>query len=305
MKDPDPQPPRRVTPFQPARFAANEPGFPLSEAGIVALVQDALDEDAADRDVTTLATVLAGHRSRASLVARASGVIAGVPLALAAFRLLEPAVSIRIDVEDAAAVRAGDTVLFLSGRARGLLTAERTALNFMQRLSGIATLTQRYVHAVAGTNAKIVDTRKTTPRWRALEKYAVRCGGGTNHRFSLADAVLIKDNHIAAAGGDVAEAVRRVRAYAPAETPVQVECDSVAQVVAAIAADAESVLLDNMTPEQLRESVALARGNCITEASGGVTLATVAAIAATGVDRISVGALTHSAPALDLALDFE
>jgi nicotinate-nucleotide pyrophosphorylase (carboxylating) len=303
--DGDPYPPRRITPLHPARFAAQEPGFPLTDAGIIALVQDALDEDGADRDVTTVSTVLAGHRARARLVARANGIVCGVPLALAAFRLLDPEVSIRVDAEDGTAVRAGEDVLFLSGRARGLLTAERTALNFMQRLSGIATLTRQYVQAVAGTNAKIVDTRKTTPLWRALEKYAVRTGGGTNHRFSLADAVLIKDNHLAAAGGDVAEAVRRVRAYAQPGTPVQVECDTAEQVRASVAAHVESVLLDNMTPDQLRECVAIASGHCVTEASGGVTLTTVAAIAATGVDRISVGALTHSAPALNLALDFE
>ncbi len=305
MKDPDSQSPRRITSLQPERFAAPKLGFPLTEVGIVALVQQALDEDGADRDTTTIATVLAGDRARARLVVRANGVVCGVPLALAAFRLLDPEVTIRVDVEDGTSVHAGDEVLFLSGQARGLLTAERTALNFIQRLSGVATLTNRYVQAVAGTSAQIVDTRKTTPLWRALEKYAVRCGGGTNHRFSLADAVLIKDNHLAAAGGDVGEAVRRVRAYAPADSPVQVECDAIVQVVAAIAAGANSILLDNMTLAELRESVALARGRCVTEASGGVTLDSVAAIAATGVDRISVGALTHSAPALDLALDFE
>jgi len=301
----DPQPPRRLTPMQPARFA--DPGleFPLTDAGIIALVQDALDEDAADRDITTLATVVAGNRARARLVARSGGVVCGVPLALAAFRLLDPDVSIRVDAEDGTVARPGDGVLFLSGRARGLLTAERTALNFMQHLSGIATLTRQYVLAVAGTGAVIVDTRKTLPLWRALEKYAVRCGGGTNHRFGLADAVLVKDNHLAVAGGDVAEAVRRVRAFVDPGTPVQVECETVAQVRAAVAAGVTSVLLDNMTPDELRESVAIARGRCATEASGGVTLATVAGIAATGVDRISVGALTHSAPALDLALDFE
>ena len=303
--DGDPHPPRRITPFEPAQFAVQVSGFPLSDAAVVALVQDALDEDVADHDITTVATVLAGHRARARLVARSAGVVCGVPLALAAFRLLDPDITIRVDAEDGAPVREGSEVFFLSGRARGLLTAERTALNFMQRLSGVATLTQLYVRAVAGTAAKIVDTRKTTPGWRALEKYAVRCGGGANHRFNLADAVLIKDNHIAAVGGDIAETIRRVRAYAPAGTPVQVECDSVAQVRVAVAAGAESILLDNMTPEQLRESVGVARGHCVTEASGGVSLATVRAIAESGVDRISVGALTHSAPALNLALDFE
>lgn len=308
MKDDDPRPPRRITPLQPAHFAARpdaQPGFPLNDAAIIALVQDALDEDAAARDITTIATVLPGRRARATLVARESGVVCGVPLALAAFRLLDPEITIRIDIEDGGDVRKGADLLFLSGRARGLLSAERTALNFLQRLSGIASLTAEFVRAVAGTKARIVDTRKTAPGRRALEKYAVRCGGGVNHRFSLADAVLIKDNHLAALDGDIAEAVRRVRAHADPGTPVQVECDGIDQVRAAVAARAESVLLDNMSLTTLRECVALARGHCVTEASGGVTLATVAGIAATGVDRISVGALTHSAPALNLALDFE
>ena len=305
MNGDDPHPPRRITPLQPAHFADARPGFPLDDAAIVALVQDALDEDVAARDITTIATVLPGRRARATLIAREPGVVCGVPLALAAFRLLDPEISIRIDIEDGGVVRKGADVLFLSGRARGLLSAERTALNFLQRLSGIASLTAQFVRAVAGTNAKIVDTRKTSPGRRALEKYAVRCGGGVNHRFSLADAVLIKDNHLAALDGDVAEAVRRVRAHAEPGTSVQVECDSVDQVRAAVAARAESVLLDNMTVAALHECVAVAKGHCITEASGGVTLATVAGIAATGVDRISVGALTHSAPAMNLALDFE
>lgn len=303
--DDDPHPPRRITPLQPASFSRAAAGFPLGDASIIALVQSALDEDAADRDITTIATVLPGRRARAHLVARDAGVVCGVPLALAAFRLLDPEVSIRVDAEDGTRLTARASVMFISGRARGMLSAERTALNFMQRLSGIATLTRRFVDAVAGTAATIVDTRKTTPRWRALEKYAVRCGGGTNHRFDLADAVLIKDNHLRAAGGDVGEAVRRVRSYAPEGTHVQVECDLVEQVRAAVEVGAESVLLDNMMPVRLRECVAIAKGRCVTEASGGVNLQTVAEIAATGVDRISVGALTHSAPALNLALDFE
>jgi nicotinate-nucleotide pyrophosphorylase (carboxylating) len=301
----NPQPPRRITPFQPARFVGGSSTFPLDDAAIIALVQDALDEDAAAKDLTTIATVLHGSRARAQLVSRDPGVICGVPLALAAFRLLDPDVSIRVDDEDGSVVERGDEVLFISGRARGILSAERTALNFMQRLSGIATLTRQFVKAIDGSKAKIVDTRKTTPGWRKLEKYAVRCGGGSNHRFSLADAILVKDNHLAAVNGDVAEAVRRVRAHAPPGTPVQVECDGPEQVKAAVEARAESVLLDNMDLAQLEESVAIARGRAVTEASGGVTLQTVAAIAATGVDRISVGALTHSAPALNLALDFE
>jgi nicotinate-nucleotide pyrophosphorylase (carboxylating) len=298
-----PYPPRRITPFEPPHFGAAR--FPLSEAGIIALVHEALAEDAAFEDVTTLATVLPTRRARARLVAREAGVISGVPLALAAFRLLDERVEIRVDAEDGQAMQRDEAVLFLSGHARGLLSAERTALNFMQHLSGIASLTRRFVEAVRGTRAAIVDTRKTLPGWRRLEKYAVRCGGGVNHRSDLAGAVLIKDNHLAAVDGDVALAIRRVREYAPGGTPVQVEVETAEQATAAVTAGAESILLDNMPPDAMRACVAIARGRCITEASGGVRLETVRAIAETGVDRISVGALTHSAPALNLALDFE
>lgn len=281
------------------------PEFPLDGARVAALVRVALDEDGADRDITTSATVLPGQRARASVVAREAGIVCGVPLACAVFRALDPDVSIRVDAEDGTAVGRGASVLFLSGHARALLSAERTALNFMQRLSGVASLARRYVEAVAYTGARIVDTRKTTPGWRALEKYAVRCGGGHNHRFGLADGVLIKDNHLNAVGGDIAEAVRRVRSHAPEGMPVQVECETLGQVREAIEAGADSILLDNMDVALLEECVAAARGRCVTEASGGITLQTVARVAAAGVDRISVGALTHSAPALNLALDFE
>jgi nicotinate-nucleotide pyrophosphorylase (carboxylating) len=279
--------------------------FPLTETALRALVQEALHEDHSENDVTTLATVLSSQRARARLVARDTGVIAGVPLALAAFRIADPSTEIRTDREDGSAVQRGDTVLHIVGHARGILAAERTALNFMQRLSGVASLTRRYVELVKGTRATILDTRKTTPGWRLLEKYAVRCGGGTNHRMDLASAVLIKDNHLAAVDGDVEAAVRRVREFATTKIPVQVECDTLDQLRAAIAAGADSVLLDNMSVEQMREAVATAAGQVITEASGGVRLDTVRAIAESGVDRISVGALTHSAPALNLALDFE
>lgn len=297
--------PRRITPFATPTFAAGADRFPLTQPAIVALVQAALEEDRAFEDVTTIATVLSTRRARARLVARESGVVAGVPLALAAFHLLDQGIDIRVDAEDGASVERGATVLFLSGHARGLLAAERTALNFLQRLSGIATLTRRFVDAVHGTGTAIVDTRKTTPGWRRLEKYAVRCGGGANHRTDLASAVLIKDNHLAAVDGDIAEALRRVREHAPAGTPVQVECETCAQVRSAVEAGAESVLLDNMSLDDLRESVAIAGGRCTTEASGGMRLHTVRAVAELRVDRISVGALTHSAPALNLALDFE
>lgn len=280
-------------------------GFPLHDGALTALVRVALEEDRAFEDVTTLATVTPGHHARADLVARRDGVIAGVPLAVTAFKQLDPHVEIRIDARDGSAVKKGDVVLHLSGSARGLLSAERVALNFAQRLSGVASLTAQYVKAVAGTSAKILDTRKTTPGWRMLEKYAVTCGGGINHRATLADAVLIKDNHLAACGGDVGVAVHRAREYAPKGMLVQVECDTVAQVRAALAAGAEALLLDNMPNHALRECVELARGRAWTEASGGVSLDTVRGIAETGVDRISIGALTHSAPSLDLALDFE
>lgn len=301
----DPRPPRRITPLATPAFAPPAAGFPLAQDSIVSLVRAALDEDRAFEDVTTIATVVSARHARAALVARADGVVAGVPLALAAFHLLDSHVEIRVDAEDGTPVKRGDTVLFLSGAARGLLSAERVALNFLQRLSGVATLTARYVEAVRGTGAAILDTRKTTPGWRALEKYAVRCGGGTNHRNDLSAAVLIKDNHIAACEGDVAVALHRARTHAPEGMLVQVECDTLVQVREAIRAGADALLLDNMPNHALSQAVQLAKGHCWTEASGGVSLTTVRAIAETGVDRISVGALTHSAPSLDLALDFE
>lgn len=279
--------------------------FPLSEATTTALVRAALEEDRAFDDVTTIATVLPVDKSRADLVARHDGVISGVPLALAAFRALDPHIEIRVDAHDGTAVTRGQTVLHISGATRAILSAERVALNYSQRLSGVATLTARYVAAVQGLPVQIVDTRKTTPGWRLLEKYAVRCGGGSNHRATLADAVLIKDNHIAACRGDVALSVQRAREHAAPGLLIQVECDTVAQARVAIAAGADALLLDNMPNHALRECVDLAKGHCWTEASGGVTLETVRGIAETGVDRISVGALTHSAPSLDLALDFE
>ena len=298
--------PRMITPLSaPAVREMGHLQFPLDGEPLDAIVRSALEEDGAFNDVTTIATVVMERRARASLVARQRGVIAGVPLAVEAFRLLDPRVSIRIDAEDGARVKAGDPVLFITGHARPMLAAERVALNFLQRLSGIATLTARYVDAVAGTKARILDTRKTTPGWRALEKYAVRAGGGTNHRFDLASAVLIKDNHLAALDGDIALAVRRARETAAPGTRVEVECERTEQVEAAVRAGADIVMLDNMPPAALRDCVALVAGRAIIEASGGVTLITVREIAETGVDWISVGGLTHSAAALDLALDFE
>lgn len=279
--------------------------FPLTTDETAKLVRAALDEDGAFNDITTLATLRSDRRTHATLVARQPGVIAGVPLAIEAFRQLDESVTVRVDAEDGTKVSGATPVLFLTGKARSLLSAERVALNFMQRLSGIATLTRGYADAIAGTKAKILDTRKTTPGWRRLEKYAVRAGGGTNHRMDLATCVLIKDNHLAAVDGDIALAVQRARELAPAGTKVEVECDRREQVEQALAAGADILMLDNMSLPDMRECVELVQGRAIVEASGGVTRERVRAIADTGVDWISVGALTHSAPAMDLALDFD
>ncbi len=303
---PRPNAPRTITPFSvPAAREMGRLDFPLDAPALDVLVRAALEEDGAFNDVTTIATVVTERRARASLVARQAGVLAGVPLAVDAFRLLDPKVAIRIDAEDGTAVKAGDSVLFITGHARPILAAERVALNFLQRLSGVATLTARYVDAVKGTRARILDTRKTTPGWRKLEKYAVRAGGGINHRFDLASAVLIKDNHLAALDGDVAVAVRRARETAAPGTRVEVECERREQVETAVRAGADIIMLDNMTPAELRDCVAFVAGRATVEASGGVNLSTVREIAETGVDWISVGAITHSAPAMDLAVEFE
>jgi nicotinate-nucleotide pyrophosphorylase (carboxylating) len=268
------------------------------------IVREALDEDAADNDITSIATIMSERRSRCRVVARQRGVIAGIALAREAFRQRDPKSSVRATVKDGQLVDAGADVMFVTASPRGLLSAERVALNYLQRLSGIATITHQFADAVAGTSARILDTRKTTPGWRILEKYAVRAGGGMNHRMDLGAAVLIKDNHLAALDGDVAMAVQRARALAP-DKPIEIECDRIEQVAKALDAGAEIIMLDNMNPAKLREAVALVDGRAVTEASGGVRLETVRAIAETGVDWISVGALTHSAKALDLALDFE
>ena len=297
--------PRRITPFGSTPAAGMVPRFPLDADATEQLVHRALLEDRAFEDVTTIATVVSDRHARARLVARSAGVLAGVPLALATFHRMDAKISMRVDREDGARVAAGDVVFYLSGHARALLSAERVALNFLQRLSGIASLTRAFVDAVSGTRAAILDTRKTTPWWRVLEKYAVRCGGGVNHRMDLASAVLIKDNHLASLDGDVGLAVRRCREHAPESTPIQVECDQLAQVAAAIAVGADAILLDNMSIEIIEQCVQYAKGKVVTEVSGGVKLSTVRRIAESGVDRISVGALTHSAVALDLALDFD
>ncbi len=285
----------------------NAPGglrFPFARLMTEKIVREALAEDAADDDITSIATILSDRRQRCAILARQPGVIAGIPLAREAFRQRDQRAAVRAAVKDGQKVRAGTPILFVTGNGRGLLSAERVALNFLQRLSGIATLTREFVDAVAGTGVKILDTRKTTPGWRRLEKWAVRAGGGMNHRADLGAAVLIKDNHISALDGDVAMAVSRARKVAPPKTRVEVECDTIEQVRAAQAARPDVIMLDNMSLAEMKEAVKLIDGRAVTEASGGVTLETVRTIAETGVDWISVGSLTHSAKALDLGLDF-
>ena len=268
------------------------------------LVQAALAEDIGGGDVTTLALVPEDSFVTAVMVARESLVMAGVDLALAAFQQVDERVEFGIEVLDGQNGVLGQALLRVQGPTRALLTAERTALNFLQRLSGVATLTAQFVGQVAGTRAQILDTRKTTPGWRALEKYAVACGSGTNHRMGLYDRVLIKDNHLVALDGEIAAAVARAREASP-ELKIEVEADTVEQARAAADAGADIVLLDNMNCDELREAIEQIDGRAKTEASGDVTLETVRGIAETGVDFISVGALTHSAPAVDIAFDFD
>jgi len=268
-------------------------------------VRTALAEDLGrGGDITSDAVVAIDQGATARIISREVGRISGVDVALSAFRNIDRAIDFEVMAADGAVVTGSSTVVNLRGSARSILTAERTALNFLGRLSGIATLTGLFVSAVQGTGARIVCTRKTTPGLRVLEKYAVRCGGGWNHRFGLDDAVLIKDNHLAAAGG-VAEAVDRVRRAVGHTVLVEVEVDTLDQLEQALAVGVDAVLLDNMSADELRESVAMVDGRVTTEASGGVTLENVTEIAQTGVDLISVGALTHSAPSLDLSLELE
>ncbi len=268
------------------------------------IIEAALREDIRSGDITTTALISSEARAKASLRTREDGVLCGLEVARLAFALLDDGVQFTAAKSDGEAMRAGETVATIEGTGRAVLTAERVALNFAQRLSGIATLTHRFVAAVEGSGARIVDTRKTTPGLRGLEKYAVRCGGGQNHRFALDDLVLIKDNHIALCGG-IAPAIERARSGVGHAVKIEVECDTLQQVEAAVASRADIILLDNMTPQQLREAVGIIGGRAVSEASGGVNLDTVRAIAESGVDIISVGALTHSARALDLGLDIE
>lgn len=267
------------------------------------ILQAALAEDIGAGDITTLLTVPSEADARAVMRAKSEGVISGLRVAARAFTLVDPHTIWEPHVADGERVTEGTPLATITGAARGILTAERVALNVIQRMSGVATLTARFVEAVSGTKARIVDTRKTTPGLRTLEKYAVRCGGGYNHRIGLYDAVLIKDNHLAAGGG-ITATVARARASAPHTMRVEVECKTLEQVDEAAASGADIILLDNMDLETLAEGVRRVRGRTLTEASGGVNLRTVAVIAGTGVNLISVGALTHSAPALDISLDF-
>lgn len=281
-------------------------------SGVRAAVKAALAEDIGSGDATTIATVPPGLSARAVMRAREPLVVAGIEFAETAFRQLSGKVKIERILRDGQRAKPGAVLFKISGPARPILTAERVALNFIQRLSGVATLTARFVQAVRGTRAQILDTRKTTPGWRRFEKYAVACGGGTNHRIGLFDMILIKDNHSAAlldaTPNAIGAAVARARAKFP-KLKVEVEADRLEQVRQALDAGAEMILLDNMSLKQLRAAVKMVKNHkrvrAKTEASGGVNLKTVRAIAQTGVDFISVGAVTHSAPAVDIALDFE
>lgn len=277
---------------------------PLSPLLFEPIIRAALVEDLGRAgDLTTDAIVPADLKATTVLAARQDGVVAGLDIAAGTFRLLDPQVVIAVECGDGARVSPGAVIASVTGSARALLTGERTALNILCRLSGIASATASVVEAVKGHRATIVCTRKTTPGLRALEKYAVRAGGGGNHRFGLDDAILIKDNHVAIAGG-IRPALERAKAAAGHMVKIELEVDTLAQLEEALAVGVDAVLLDNMSPDQLREAVAMVGGRALTEASGRVTAATAPAIAASGVDLISVGWLTHSAPILDIGLDY-
>ena len=273
---------------------------PLAPDSYRDLVRRALAEDIGPGDITTRATVDDTHQARAVLLAKSRCVVAGLDVAAEAFRQLDPEAAIRIHHRDGTQCEPGTEIAEVRGRASALLTAERTALNFMQRMSGVATLTRQFV-AAAGGRITILDTRKTTPLMRVLEKYAVRAGGGVNHRFGLSDGVLIKDNHVRLAGG-VCAAVERMRASSPG-LPIEVEAQSIREVADALQAGADIILLDNLSTPEIVEAVRQCRGRAKTEISGGVTLARMPELATTGADYVSIGALTHSAPAADLSLE--
>jgi len=267
------------------------------------IVRLALAEDLGRAgDLTTDATIKPGTQLTAHLRARKTGILAGMDAAAHALKLVDDTVTFDQHISDGSMIKPDDVISVMNGSARSILMAERTMLNFIGRLSGIATLTSTYAKAIAHTNAAVVCTRKTTPGHRALEKRAVRCGGGTSHRYGLDDAILIKDNHIAACGS-IPEALQRAHAYAGHLRMIEIEVDTLEQLTEALPHKPHAVLLDNMAPNMLRDAVAMIDGQCLTEASGGVTLETIAAIAETGVDYISVGALTHSAKNLDVGLD--
>ena len=268
------------------------------------LVRSALAEDVGSGDVTTMSLIAQGSFASGVIVAKEPLVVAGVDLAIASFRELEESIDFSVEVLDGQDGDFFQPLIRIHGPARALLTAERTALNFVQRLSGIATLTAKFVQQVSGTNTKILDTRKTVPGWRVLEKYAVACGGGINHRFGLYDQVMIKDNHLVAVGGNIKKAVKCARENYP-KLKIEVEADTVEQAKTAAEAGADIILLDNMSCEELIQSIELISGRSKTEASGGITMDTVREIAETGVDYISIGALTHSAPAVDIGFDFD
>ncbi|MBD3771062.1 MAG: carboxylating nicotinate-nucleotide diphosphorylase [Rhodobacterales bacterium] len=277
---------------------------PLPDIILDPIVRLALAEDLGRAgDLTTDATIAPETQLKVVIAARKPGVIAGLDAATYALKLIDPSVKLTIEKPDGSILQAGDVVARLEGSARSILIAERTMLNFLGRLSAVATMTRTFADKIAHTKATIVCTRKTTPGHRALEKRAVRCGGGTAHRYGLDDAVLIKDNHIAACGGSVSTALERAKAYAGHLRMIEIEVDSLDQLKEALPHGPHAVLLDNMSPDTLREAVAIAGGKVVLEASGGVNLDTVAAIAETGVNFISVGALTHSAPNLDLGMD--
>jgi nicotinate-nucleotide pyrophosphorylase (carboxylating) len=267
------------------------------------LIDLALREDLSERgDVTSLATIPADTTIRGTITAKAEGVIAGLPLVKTVYQRIDPSVSVQLYCEDGATVSPGMVICDVVGSGQSVLTGERTALNFLQRLSGVASLTARFVGALAGTKAVILDTRKTTPGWRSLEKYAVRMGGGQNHRLGLYDMVMIKDNHIDAAGG-ITAAVQAVRAYSEADSlPIEVEVKNLDELREGLSLNVDRILLDNMSVDKMRQAVEITAGKLPLEASGNMSLERVREVALTGVDFISVGALTHSAPALDLSM---
>jgi nicotinate-nucleotide pyrophosphorylase (carboxylating) len=277
---------------------------PFRSPAVGRLVRLAIEEDVGRGDLTTAVTVPPGVRVDARVEARQQIIVAGLPIAPLVFEALGANVSLELRASEGGPGATGQTLIALKGEAADLLMGERVLLNFLQRLCAIATQTRSFVNAVAGTRARIVDTRKTVPGWRLLDKYAVRIGGGHNHRFGLDDGILIKDNHIAACGG-ITAAVLRARKLAPHLLRVEVECETLEQVNEAIAAGVDAILLDNMTPGELSDAVRSVAGRAAVEASGGMTLDRVRAVAATGVDLISVGALTHSVPAVDLAIEID